>query len=160
MNWVGMRAPALLISPWVSKGKVISHPDGPTNTSLYEHSSLLSALKTIFDLPSYLTKRDEWAGDLSKELDLKAPRTDCPMHLPAAPTNADKLHDEIATHGGVDPSVELTRRQARRVMGLARAIGVEPPDVNAMSHEAAEAWIAEAEARHRKMARRDELWTV
>jgi hypothetical protein len=67
-NWLGMRVPSLLISPWVSKGKVIHDPDGPTPTSKYEHSSLLSALKTIFDLPNYLTRRDEWAGDFSKEL--------------------------------------------------------------------------------------------
>ena len=76
-NWLGMRAPALLISPWVSAGKVIHDPSGPTPTSKYEHSSLLSALKTIFDLPAYLTRRDAWAGDMSKELDLTAPRTDC-----------------------------------------------------------------------------------
>ena len=73
-----MRAPALLISPWVSKGKVIGDPSGPTKTSLYEHSSLLSAIKTIFDLPTYLTTRDAWAGDMSRELDLEEPRTDCP----------------------------------------------------------------------------------
>jgi phospholipase C len=83
-----MRAPALLVSPWVSKGKVIHDPVGPTPTSKYEHSSMLSALKTIFDLPSYLTRRDAWAGDFSSELDLNEPRTDCPMHMPAPPTES------------------------------------------------------------------------
>lgn len=34
-NWLGMRAPALLVSPWISAGKVIHDPNGPTPTSKY-----------------------------------------------------------------------------------------------------------------------------
>merc|ERR1712070_629174 len=62
-DWLGLRAPTLLISPWISKGKVVHRPDGPTPTSEYEHSSLAASLKSIFDLESFLTKRDAWAGD-------------------------------------------------------------------------------------------------
>ena len=172
-NWLGMRAPALLISPWISAGRVIHDPAGPTPTSKYEHSSLLSALKTIFDLPDYLTRRDAWAGDLSMELDLTAPRTDCPMHLPAPPT--DEEMDEVTrellaarhpTHvstgsGGPanDPAKpgDLTVRQRRRIRGLARAIASPFPDLRTMTHAMAEEWIQRAEARHREMSTRDEL---
>ena len=44
---------------------------------------------TIFNLPNYLTRHDELAGDFSKELDLTAPRTYCPMHLLDSPTDAE-----------------------------------------------------------------------
>ena len=168
-----MRSPSLLISPWVSRGKVVHDPDGPTPTSKYEHSSLLSALKTIFDLPSYLTRRDAWAGDLSRELDLEAPRADCPMHLPAPPTDREmaeierrRLAGRHATHvstasghPATDPAgTELTTRQLRRIEGLAHATGASLPDLHAMTHPRAEAWIQEAEDRHRRMSlQRDEL---
>ena len=84
-----MRTPTLLISPWVSKGKVIGDPVGPTPTSLYEHTSIAATLKSLFNLSSFLTKRDAWAGDFSHELDRQTPRTDCPMHLPDPPTDAE-----------------------------------------------------------------------
>ena len=173
-----MRAPSLLISPWVSKGKVIHDPDGPTPTSKYEHSSLLSALKTIFDLPNYLTRRDEWAGDFSKELDLTAPRTDCPMHLPDPPTDAEMaeitgriLSPRHATHvstgsgrAATDPAKpgQLTARQRRRIKGLVKATDLPLPELSRMDHRAAEAWLLQAEVMHRRMSqsgrfRRDEL---
>ena len=92
---------------------------------------------------------------MSKELDRDTPRTDCPLHLPSAPLpTVDGPHP--ATHGGVDPS-RLTRRQLRRVRGLAEANGVTPPPLR--SHAAAGEWIRTQEARHRAeaMRRRDEL---
>ena len=174
-NWLGMRAPALLISPWISKGKVIHDPSGPRPTSLYEHTSLLSALKTIFSLPSYLTRRDEWAGDFSRELDRSTPRTDCPMHLPDPPTDAEMseitrriLASRHATHvstgsarAATDPAKPgaLTARQRRRIEGLAAATGTPMPKLTLLNHAKAEAWIGQAEATHRRMSqtRRDEL---
>jgi len=172
-NWLGMRAPTLLVSPWVSKGKVIHDPEGPTPTSKYEHTSLLSAIKTIFDLPAFLSRRDKWAGDFSKELDLAAPRTDCPMHLPQPPTDAEMdaitrslLASRHATHlstgsGGPasDPAgKEFTHRQRRRIEGLARIIDLPPPNLQTITHAKAEEWIQRAEASHRrKSRRRDEL---
>ena len=82
---MGARVPSLLISPWVPKGKVIHSPQGPAPNSAYEHSSVPATLKDIFDLPSFLTKRDAWAGSFLSELSLKEPRTDTPTHLPTAP---------------------------------------------------------------------------
>jgi phospholipase C len=95
---LGLRAPALLISPWVQRGAVFqepacsaaqhrngSCPDSlPTlSTAQFEHSSLPATIKSLFNLTSFLTKRDAWAGDFS-ELLLDAPRTDTPVHLPDA----------------------------------------------------------------------------
>jgi len=150
-NWLGMRTPTLLVTPWVSKGKVVHDPSGPTPTSLYEHTSLAATLKSLFNLTSFLTKRDAWAGDFSKELDLDAPRTDCPMHMPDAPTPSEKK----GTHGAVDPAVKLTRRQARRIAGLARVNGIPEPKIT--SHPEAEKWIADQEAIHRNRLLQPEI---
>lgn len=59
---------------------VVHGPNGiPTPTSEYEHSSIPATVKKIFDLPSYLTKRDEWAGSFEGiVLSRTEPRTDCP----------------------------------------------------------------------------------
>ena len=150
-TWLGLRAPALLISPWISKGKVIQKPNGPEHNSEYEHSSLSATLKGVFDLPEFLTKRDAWAGDFSNELDLDEPRTDCPMHLPDAPPPTT---DAAAVHGGIDYDDDLTRRQRRRVLGISRAVGVEAPqDMDSWSHADAEKYIAKMERIHRDNAR-------
>uniref|UniRef100_A0A0A9GPH1 Phosphoesterase family protein n=1 Tax=Arundo donax TaxID=35708 RepID=A0A0A9GPH1_ARUDO len=37
---LGVRVPAILISPWIEKGTVVHGPNGPTPTSQYEHSSV------------------------------------------------------------------------------------------------------------------------
>ena len=106
-----MRAPTLLISPWVSTGKVID-----------------------------------------------APRTDCPMHLPEAPPAAaqDGCATHLSTGSGAKPAAsQLTRRQRRRMEGLARVNRVEMPAV-ASPHEAEE-WIREQEVRHRRASVHEEL---
>ena len=84
-TWLGARVPTLLISPWVPKGTVIHAPKGPAANSVYEHSSVAATLKDIFQLPSFLTRRDAWAGSFYNELSLSEPRTDTPVHLPSAP---------------------------------------------------------------------------
>lgn len=43
----GVRVPAILISPWVEKGGVIGEPNGPTETSQYEHSSVPATIKKV-----------------------------------------------------------------------------------------------------------------
>ncbi|KAL9675424.1 hypothetical protein QQ045_003626 [Rhodiola kirilowii] len=77
---LGVRVPAILISPWIEKGTVLHGPNGkPTPTSEYEHSSIPATVKKIFNLKSpFLTKRDEWAGTFETVLTRTTPRTDCP----------------------------------------------------------------------------------
>mmetsp|Transcript_51952 Transcript_51952/g.143913 ORF Transcript_51952/g.143913 Transcript_51952/m.143913 type:complete len:512 (-) Transcript_51952:14-1549(-) len=84
---LGLRTTAMLLSPWVPKGAVFQEPKGPTPTSQFDETSLLATLKNLFNLSSFLTKRDAWAGSFD-ELLLDAPRTDCPMHFPEPPTPA------------------------------------------------------------------------
>ncbi|CAL9108304.1 unnamed protein product [Musa textilis] len=82
---LGVRVPTIMVSPWIEKGTVVHGPNGiPTPTSEYEHSSIPATVKKIFDLPSYLTKRDEWAGTFEGiVLSRTEPRTDCPVELPS-----------------------------------------------------------------------------
>jgi phospholipase C len=94
---LGLRVPTILISPWVNKGIVISKADGPTNTSLYEHSSLPATLGKIFGFKSFLTKRDEWAATFESYLTQRTtPRTDCPTVLPDLPSPTQEEINEQA----------------------------------------------------------------
>ncbi|TVU36807.1 hypothetical protein EJB05_18755 [Eragrostis curvula] len=81
---LGVRVPAILISPWIEKGTVVHGPNGPTPTSQYEHSSIPATVKKLFDLPQdFLTKRDAWAGTFESVVQTRTePRTDCPEQLP------------------------------------------------------------------------------
>ena len=85
---LGLRTTAMLISPWVKKGTVFQEPQrGPTPTSQFELSSVPATIKNLFNLSTFLTKRDEWAGSFD-ELFEEQPRTDAPYHLPQAPPAA------------------------------------------------------------------------
>ncbi|XP_052139939.1 non-specific phospholipase C2-like [Oryza glaberrima] len=82
---LGVRVPAIVISPWINKGTVVHGPNGsPTATSEYEHSSIPATVKKLFDLPQdFLTKRDAWAGTFESVVQGRTePRTDCPEQLP------------------------------------------------------------------------------
>ncbi|XP_042504313.1 non-specific phospholipase C4-like [Macadamia integrifolia] len=79
---LGVRVPAIFISPWIDAGTVIHEPSGPYTTSQFEHSSIPATVKKIFNLKDFLTKRDEWAGTFETLLTRTTPRTDCPVTLP------------------------------------------------------------------------------
>ena len=51
---LGVRVPALLVSPWVGEGRV--------DHATYDHTSLPATLKRMFGLPSFLTARDAAAN--------------------------------------------------------------------------------------------------
>jgi len=84
---LGVRVPTMLISPWISKGVVIHEPNAEQQSgevgSRWEHSSICSSLKRMFDLPEFLTKRDAWAAHFDTTIVMESrPRTDCPLELP------------------------------------------------------------------------------
>ena len=92
---LGVRVPALLISPWVGTGRV--------DHTVYDHTSLLATVKKLFNLPKFLTARDAQAHTFEGDF-LAAPRptVDTPQNLsalvrrmPVATTSADdqKLSD-------------------------------------------------------------------
>ncbi|HEY6333520.1 MAG TPA: alkaline phosphatase family protein [Blastocatellia bacterium] len=78
---LGLRVPAVIISPWVKAGRV--------DSTRYQHTSVLATLKKMLGLPKFLTKRDAIANTFDHLFDeLDAPRTDMPRKLPrvALPT--------------------------------------------------------------------------
>nr|XP_016477987.1 PREDICTED: non-specific phospholipase C3-like [Nicotiana tabacum] len=81
-NRLGVRVPAILISPWIERGTVLHKPSGPYATSEFEHSSIPATVKKIFNLSEFLTKRDAWAGTFETVINRTTPRTDCPETLP------------------------------------------------------------------------------
>jgi phospholipase C len=73
---LGLRVPALLVSPWVGKGRV--------DHAVYDHTSLLATVKTLFNLPSFLTDRDARARTFEGNfLAAARPTVDTPQNLTA-----------------------------------------------------------------------------
>jgi phospholipase C len=79
---LGVRVPALVISPWVRRG-VIDH-------TTYDHTSLLATAGRLFGFGA-LTDRDAAAADTLHLLSLEAPRTDTPATVNGPARNPDPL---------------------------------------------------------------------
>lgn len=92
---LGVRVPTILVSPWVKK-EVIHEPIGQSPFSQFEHSSIHATLKKLFNLDSFLTRRDAWAGTF-EYLFSKTIRTDTPLTLPPVPEHF-KVEKEIPEH--------------------------------------------------------------
>jgi phospholipase C len=84
---LGVRVPAILVSPFVERGRV--------DSTIYEHSSLPATIKTLFNLPEGLTARDEAANTFEKNLSRSIPRTDTPVALPV-PGEPDEIRHHRA----------------------------------------------------------------
>jgi phospholipase C len=67
---LGVRVPAVVVSPWVASG--VDH-------TVYDHSSVLATVEKLFGLPA-LTDRDANANNIT-HLFLSQARTDCPTLL-------------------------------------------------------------------------------
>jgi phospholipase C len=80
---LGVRVPAVLVSPWVEKGQI--------DSSLYEHASIPATVRALFNLPEALTARDRTANTFEKNLTRKTPRLDTPTILPV-PGEPDEVH--------------------------------------------------------------------
>jgi phospholipase C len=80
---LGVRIPAILVSPFVEKGQV--------DSTIYEHSSLPATIKTLFNLPEGLTARDKAANTFEKNLSRSIPRSDAPLTLPV-PGEPEEIH--------------------------------------------------------------------
>ncbi|CAN6321915.1 unnamed protein product [Urochloa humidicola] len=78
---LGVRVPALLVSPWIEPGTVLHRPASKSSGE-FEHSSIPATVKKIFGLEGFLTQRDAWAATFDAVLTRHAPRDDCPLALP------------------------------------------------------------------------------
>ena len=79
---LGVRVPALVISPLIRRG-VIDHTS-------YDHTSMLATIERLFGMRP-LTNRDRAANDFLHLLSLEVPRTDAPTRLPEPAVNPNPL---------------------------------------------------------------------
>jgi phospholipase C len=86
---LGLRVPAILISPWLDPG--VLH-------GIYDHTSLLKYLTVKWDLGA-LGNRTPTANNFADELVWRAsPRTNAPMTLTVAPVPEDPKPTELSEH--------------------------------------------------------------
>ncbi|KAI0477096.1 phospholipase, PLC-D [Xylariaceae sp. FL0804] len=79
---LGVRVPAMAISPWVAAGRLVHH-DGTAwqPGSAYTHTSVLHFLQELWGLGG-LNNRVQWAKTFEHIFDLDSPRTDAPLRMP------------------------------------------------------------------------------
>lgn len=124
---LGSRVPVIVVSPWVEKGTVVSEPDPsikPYNDSRYDGTSIVATIKRLFDLPSFLTKRDAWSAPFDHLFEQRsAPRTDAPYHLPDAPAPTPRPGGHPWGTDCDDP----TRRMRRSIASFEHLLELEAP---------------------------------
>jgi phospholipase C len=91
----GVRVPAVLISPWIPPGSIV-RPDKGSQYP-FDHTSILSTLRNLFNLGGPLTKRDAVAPDLLGALSLPSPTNDGPPSL-TLPTISPSDEELLAAH--------------------------------------------------------------
>ena len=79
---LGVRVPALVVSPHTARG-VIDH-------TVYDHTSMLATVERLFGMKN-LTNRDKSANDFLHLFALETPRTDAPTSLPDPAVNPNPL---------------------------------------------------------------------
>jgi len=84
---LGVRVPAVVISPWIKKG-VIDH-------TVYDHTSCLATMQRLYGMTS-LTDRDKAAADFRHLLNLGSPRTDAPTALPNVANSGFTCEDDAS----------------------------------------------------------------
>jgi phospholipase C len=128
---LGLRVPAVLVSPYIVKGTVES-------TTVYDHTSLLATVKDIFSLPRFLTKRDAQAATFTKlvdnpmRADADTPRTLSRPGDPvagafhaiagAATMTAEKVVEQLGTG---QKSVQALSEFQASLVGLANTLDVQ-----------------------------------
>eukprot|EP00483_Globobulimina_turgida_P002054 UN02056 len=84
---LGLRVPAILVSPWIKKGTIGHKPKH--DEAQYCHSSLIHTIREQFAPTSpWLTEREKWSLTFEDLINLNEVRTDCPMKLPEVPDSS------------------------------------------------------------------------
>jgi phospholipase C len=104
---LGVRVPAILISPWV--------PEGRVDHTLYDHTSIPATIKKMFGLPRFLTARDAAANTFEGNF-LPAART-------VSLTNLSRLVPTPRAAGSGGGALSAYQRS---LLALAQAMGSPP----------------------------------
>ncbi len=97
----GVRVPAVIVSPKI--------PAGTVSHTLYDHTSILKTVETLFDVPS-LTDRDAGANDFINLLSLDQPRADAypPFGKIGKWIQTDSETMSLAAVPGIDPELDAS----------------------------------------------------
>ena len=102
--------PALLISPWLEKGKI--------DSTTYDHASVAASVKEIFGLPDFLTKRDEAARHFgAPDYYLRTMRTDALRALPV-PGDRETYEEYRDLWFGIKPFAELSEEVRKQLESM------------------------------------------
>lgn len=139
---LGVRVPALLISPYVPKGTV--------DATRYEHASVPATVKKVFGLAGFLTKRDAAANTFERVLSLDQPRLDAPATL-ERPSLAARIAARAARLPFLFSEMQVQEGQAARqesraplsefqqsLVALTRAVAASPEAGAAAVHAASQ----------------------
>jgi phospholipase C len=115
---LGVRVPALLVSPWVGGGRA--------DHTVYDHTSLLATLKKMLDLPTFLTARDAAAHTFDGNF--LAETRDVSL------TNLSARVPAVSSAAGAGASRTFSPHQ-RSLLALARVMS-EPPSGASIGRDA------------------------
>jgi phospholipase C len=111
---LGLRVPALIVSPWIKAGRV--------DSTRYQHTSVLATLKKIFGLADFLTHRDASANSFDGLFDeLDQARNDTPLTLPRAELPVTATSPDDPAHPANQPLNPDQIDMLMRVYHLTRA---------------------------------------
>ena len=151
----GVRVPAVLVSPFIPAGSIIrAAPQGlPAKGPPYpfDHTSILSTLRKLFNLGLPLTARDAVAPDLLEHLSLDAATNDGPPAVPedAVPYVSTKT---VAEHADAPPNhmqTSLARMAASLPIKAPTDVAPPPRPMQFRQPPNAATALAEASARVR-----------
>jgi phospholipase C len=111
---LGVRVPALAISPWIARGSVGSKV---FPGQCFDHTAILSTVRQVCGLPAPLTRRDAAAASIAGACNLSAMRTDPPRTLGPLPGGAAS-GAAAAAATPVGPPDQNTEGFARIAMSL------------------------------------------
>ena len=100
---LGVRVPAVIISPLIPKGVI--------DSTIYDHTSVLATIESIFGLLP-LTERDKRANTLNHLFSLTISRNDAPTTLPA-PAHSGIKYDIENVAGTADKSLVTDATSAK-----------------------------------------------
>jgi phospholipase C len=78
---LGVRVPAILVSPWVAKATVVPGPEDPVNGRVFEHASIPATATSYFigDYPNRSPREIQAETFLDLLTDQMRPESDCPI---------------------------------------------------------------------------------
>ncbi|HWX19819.1 MAG TPA: alkaline phosphatase family protein [Candidatus Binatia bacterium] len=135
-NRLGVRVPAIVVSPYTAKGTIVGDAGNPSNPdTIFDHTSVLATVEKLFGLPA-LTNRDAAAKTLEVALNQPTARlsaADALTSLPApAPDTAVAGPANPADIFAAAPQAPLSTNQTTMAaLALACDLKMNPPNYHA-----------------------------